>query len=176
MVDAQAVDQTLGMKAERQGVHGFEDFRLLHAQADQLVDVEEAPPVDAVAGGAPPGEAIVLAFQHVAQRTRAAGRERQAMGVVMQRLLPHLDLARRQRLLERLAQDRQQDLVAGQPVDVEVAGIAAGAAVAQHVGPPGVGGVGRHVVGHDVDDQAEASRRRAWPPASATPPRRPARD
>ena len=156
MVDAQAVYQPLGMKAERQGVHGFEDFRLLHAQADQLVDVEEAPPVDAVAGAAPPGEAIVLAFQHVAQRTRAAGRKRQAMGEVAQRLLPHLDLARRQRLLQRLAQDRQQDLVAGQPVDVEEAGISAGAAMAQHVGPPGIGGVGRHVIGHDVDDQAEA--------------------
>ena len=113
MVDAQAVDQALGMKAERQGVHGLEDLRLLHAQADQLVDVEEAPPVDAVAGAAPPGEAIVLVFQHVAERTRAAGRQRQAMREVAQRLLLHRDLARRQRLLQRLAQDRQQDLVAG---------------------------------------------------------------
>ena len=176
MVDAQAVYQPLGMKAERQGVHRLEDFRLLHAQADQLVDVEEAPPVDAVAGAAPPGEAIVLAFQHVARRTRAAGRKRQAMGEVAQRLLPHLDLARRQRLLQRLAQDRQQDLLVGRPVDVEEAGISAGAAHGAARRPT------RRWRCRPPCDWARCRRsgrglrRRVWPPASAAPPRRPARD
>ena len=47
MVDAQAVDDALGVQAQRQGVDGLEGLVLLHAQADQLVDVEEAPPVDA---------------------------------------------------------------------------------------------------------------------------------
>ena len=53
MVDAQAVDQALGMEPQRQRVHVLERRLLFHAQADQLVDVEEAPPVDAVAGDAP---------------------------------------------------------------------------------------------------------------------------
>ena len=151
MVDAQAIDDALGMQAQRQGMDGLEGLRLLHAQADQLVDVEEAPPVDAVAGAAPPGEPPVLALE-------AAVCGGQAMGKVAERLAVARELARGQDLVERPAEDRQQDLVVGLPVDVEPAGEAAGAAMAQHVGPPGVGGIGRHVVGHDVDDQPQARR------------------
>ena len=176
MVDAQAVDQALGMKAERQGVHGFEDFRLLHAQADQLVDVEEAPPVDAVAGAAPPGEAIVLAFQHVAERTRAAGRQRQAMGEVAQRLLPHRDLARRQRLLPAACPGSAAGPCRRPSSRCRRSG---------HTGWRGRGAARRPTRRWRCRPPCDwarcrrsgrGPRRRAWPPASATPPRRPARD
>ena len=169
MVDAQAVDDALGVQAERQGMDGLEGLGLLHAQADQLVDVEEAPPVDAIAGAAPPGEPPVLALE-------AAVDGGQAMREVAERIAVALELARGQHLVERAAEDRQQDLVVGLPVDVEPAGEAAGAAVAQHVGPPGVGRIGRHVVGHDVEDQPQARRGERRRQGAPSLPRRPARD
>ena len=59
-----------------------------------------------------------------------------------------------------IGQDRQQDHVAQPalrrvPVDVEETGVAAGQAVLEHIGPPAVLLAGdRHVVRHDVEDQA----------------------
>ena len=62
-----------------------------------------------------------------------------------------------------LAQDRQQDLVLelrpgrGPPGDVEVGAVAGGRAVLQDVVPPGVlVGADGHVVGHGVEDLAQA--------------------
>ena len=102
------------------------------------------------------------ALRHQASRqcwlSRPPSTARQAMGEVAEGIAVALELARGQDLVERAAEDRQQDLVVGLPVDVEEAGEAAGAAVAQHVGPPGVGRIGRHVIGHDVEDQPQARR------------------
>ena len=60
-----------------------------------------------------------------------------------------------------VGEHRQQHLVPetrlrAVPVDVEVARVAAGRPVLQHVPPPGVFRAGGHVVGHDVEDLAQA--------------------
>ncbi len=87
VVDAQAVDQTVADQLEDLGVGFLEYHRPLDAQAAQLVDVEEASPVDVVAGGAPAGQSIMLAFKEAVQALEAilAGRV-----VAVQRLLERL--------------------------------------------------------------------------------------
>lgn len=60
MVDAQAVHPLRVEQLEDQAVRRLEDLRLLHAQRRQLVDVEEVPVVDLVAGNAPVGEPVGL--------------------------------------------------------------------------------------------------------------------
>ncbi|MNZ70113.1 hypothetical protein D3C78_884340 [compost metagenome] len=50
---------------------GFEHGGTLDAQSAQLIDIEEAPPVDVIGGGAPAGKAIALAFQQVVQALEA---------------------------------------------------------------------------------------------------------
>ena len=73
MIDAHAVDHALGIEPRDHRMHGLEGLVVLHAQADELVDVEEAPPVDAVAGGAPPAEAIGAGLRQVrGRRSRSA--------------------------------------------------------------------------------------------------------
>ena len=60
------------------------------------------------------------------------------------------DVARRQRVAVGPGQQGQQDApLAGGPVDVEDPCVCAGRAVLQDVAPPGVAGIGGHVVGHD---------------------------
>ncbi len=59
-------------------------------------------------------------------------------------------------------QHRQPELaiVAGRaPIEVEPAGVAAAAAVAQHVPPPSIAGMGGQVIRHQVQDQAHAEPR-----------------
>ena len=62
-----------------------------------------------------------------------------------------------------IAEHREQDLAAQlllqrPPVDVEVLGVGGGAAVLEHVLPPGVGAAGdAHVVRHHVDEHAHAA-------------------
>ena len=73
MVDAQAVDQPRADQLENLAMGGFEHRRALDTQAAQLIDVEEAPPVDVVRGGAPTGQAISLLFQQVMQALEALG-------------------------------------------------------------------------------------------------------
>ncbi|MNM49995.1 hypothetical protein D3C81_610160 [compost metagenome] len=63
VVNPQAVDQAAADQLEHLAVGGLEHRRTLHPQAAQLIDVEEASPVDIVAGGAPAGQAIGLAFE-----------------------------------------------------------------------------------------------------------------
>jgi hypothetical protein len=63
-------------------------------------------------------------------------------------------------LRERASEDGKQDFrrtVLGRlPVDIEPAGMRACTSLAQHVAPPFVARIRRHVVGNDVDDQADA--------------------
>ncbi|MNC65429.1 hypothetical protein D3C75_1157190 [compost metagenome] len=63
MVDAQPIDQPAADQLEHLAVGRFEHRCALHAQTAQFVDVKETPPVDIVAGGAPAGQAIGLAFE-----------------------------------------------------------------------------------------------------------------
>ena len=71
MVDAQAVDQAIADQLENLGVGFLEHHRTFDAQAAQLIDVEEAPPVDVVTRGPPAGQTIVLAFQQAVQAAEA---------------------------------------------------------------------------------------------------------
>ncbi len=71
MIDTQPVDQALGDQLEYLPVGGLEHLWPLDTQAAQLVDVEEAPPVDVIAGGAPAGQAVVLTLQQLVQTLKA---------------------------------------------------------------------------------------------------------
>ncbi len=73
MVDPQAVHQAVADQLKDFLVSGLEHRRALHAQAGQFVDIEEAPPIDVIACGAPAGETIVLMFQQVVQALKAFG-------------------------------------------------------------------------------------------------------
>ncbi len=67
MVDAEAVEHPLAQPAEHEGVGVREHPLVLHAQADQGVDVEEAPVVELLAGGAPEGQPVVLALEQIVE-------------------------------------------------------------------------------------------------------------
>ncbi|MNF98329.1 hypothetical protein D3C84_811850 [compost metagenome] len=71
MVDAQAVDQPLSHQLENFRVGRLEYRWTLDPQSTQFVDIEKAPPVDVIGGGAPTGEAIALAFEQVVQSLEA---------------------------------------------------------------------------------------------------------
>ncbi|MDT4870195.1 hypothetical protein FQZ97_1052620 [compost metagenome] len=67
VVDAQAVHQAPFDQLEDLGMGGLEDLLALHPQAAQFIDIEEAPPVDVIGGGAPAGDTVGLAFQQPMQ-------------------------------------------------------------------------------------------------------------
>ena len=102
------------------------------------------------------GQALASGFQ--GERPTARGQREGVLVVAQQEALgiaAERELAGVQRAAERLAQLREQQL-RRRPVDVEVAGVGAVAAVAQQVAPPGIVRRGGHVVRHDVEDQAQA--------------------
>ena len=49
-----------------------EDLGVLHAQADQVIDIEEAAVIDLLTGHAPVGQAIHLQFEQQMQQIEAA--------------------------------------------------------------------------------------------------------
>lgn len=100
-------------------------------------------PVDA--GGRVEGDAMLVVAEHEAMRG----------------LVGDGEVAAAQGLAVAFAEHRQKDAIAGfgpgrVPVDVEPGGMARGLSVAEHVGPPGVADGSSHVIGHDVDEQADA--------------------
>ena len=52
MIDPQAVDDAAAEQHEHEAVHVLEDLRKLDPQAREVVDVEESPIIDVVAGDA----------------------------------------------------------------------------------------------------------------------------
>src|SRR5262249_40736742 len=60
VIDPKSVDKAARVELERQGVHGLEYVVPFDSQACELVDVEEAAPIDSVAGALPPGEHVIL--------------------------------------------------------------------------------------------------------------------
>src|SRR5262245_37958224 len=60
MVDPQPVDDAVAEQHEHERVHVLEDFRQLDPQAGEVVDIEEAPIIDVVAGYAKVRGAPVL--------------------------------------------------------------------------------------------------------------------
>ena len=75
MIDAQAVQHALAQQLEDQPVRVVEQLRQLHAQAGELVDVEEAAVVDVVGGDAEMRCAPVLVLD---QRVQVAPGRRAA--------------------------------------------------------------------------------------------------
>src|SRR6267143_389691 len=73
VIDAQPGHRSLAHEAEEQAVGRFEHLRLLHPDGGQLVDVEEAPVVDLLAGDAPVGGAVRLVGEQRVQRLHALG-------------------------------------------------------------------------------------------------------
>ena len=170
MVDAHAVDAAAFRQARHQAVRGLEHRAVLHAQAGEIGDLEEAPVVDLVGRDAPERKPVVLLLEQAVQRERVLGGglqadlafrvEREAVVEVahapLARLAVALDLQLLQRFAVVLAEHRQQQLAA-RPIDVEELGIGRGAAFFQHVEPPGVVGVQHaHVVRHQVHHHAHA--------------------
>ena len=186
MIHPHAVDQTFSIETEQRRVRCLEHRIVLDPERDKAVDVEEAPPVDLVAGRAPPGKPIVLAlqqsvqarparFRHRIVRIRRGRRDlgmirgtdrkdivevaddRRAIVVTRQG-----DRAGSQSVPVGLAEERRQYLpvqgrIGAVPVDVEEAGKAARLAMLQDIAPPGVlDAAGCHVVRHDIDDDAKA--------------------
>ena len=140
MIDPHAVDQPFGVEPEDQRVHVLEAGRMLHAQPGQLVDVEEAPPVDLVIGDAPERETVMLPRQHGFERFRRR-RPAPAIGKRCWKYRATYPSASRASVIspsrsaspQRLAEHRQQHLAAqrvvfGIPVDVEIGRVAARAA------------------------------------------------
>ena len=73
VIDAQPGHRSLAHEAEEQAVGRLEHLRLLHPDGGQLVDVEEAPVVDLLAGDAPVGGAVRLVGEQRVQRLHALG-------------------------------------------------------------------------------------------------------
>jgi len=71
MVDAQTIDQAIADQLENLRVGFLEYHRTFDAQAAQLVDVEEAPPVDVVTRGAPAGQPVILPLEQAVQTAEA---------------------------------------------------------------------------------------------------------
>ena len=129
MIDADTVDQALGIEAEVKRVRGVEHDRVFGAEAGEVVDREEAPPVEFVIGNAPGRETIMLAVDQRGYVVGCCGglilvTDRQAVFAIRFEDIATVDLldpqrATRERLGERIAQDRKDEHLT--PVDVEVA-------------------------------------------------------
>src|SRR4249920_2509390 len=144
MVDPDAVDHPLRVEVEDQSVHGLECLGIFHPQTDELVDVEEATPVDLIIGNAPPGEAVVLARQNGIEAfipMNLTGHREAVLEIphdVPRAFVREAKLAIPKRVTHRLAENRQQYfaaqcLVLDIPIDIEIGGVTAGAAMAQNV-------------------------------------------
>ena len=171
VVHAQAIHPSLRHQAQRKCMHGLEDIAAVHLQRDQRGNGEEATVVDPVIATAPPRQPVGLRRQHAGQGrcrqlrpARGPGRGRQRIhGAVVRDARRsvggalHGEHAFGDRAGQRPIQHRQPQLAVTPrcaPGDVEPAGMRAGLAVGQHIGPIRIERVRRHVVRHDIQDQA----------------------
>src|SRR4051794_20243718 len=74
MINTKSINQPVGIEPEQGGMRRLKDWGIFDTQACQAIDVEEAAPVDLVAGCRPPGEAIVLPFQQLMDHLAATRR------------------------------------------------------------------------------------------------------
>ena len=147
--------------------------------ASERADVEEPPVVELLVGDPPVREPVVLALDQLGERQRLGARpDREDVVVVAQHgaraLAGDLDLVQRELVAaehgaDAVAEHRHEHrAVARGPVDVEPVGVRGVRALGEHRPQRAVVPHRRrdgHVVGHDVEHQAEA-RRRARPSAS----------
>jgi hypothetical protein len=164
VVDPQAGQVAGADQVEQQLVRRGEHHRVLDPDRGERVDVEEAPVVELVVRGAPPGQAVPLALHELRQRELRGPRpDRELVVVVAQHRLVaggvEHDLAGGQHLADPLPEHRhEQRPVRHGPVDVEPARVGRARAVAQHrpqrrVQPGRCRH--RHVVRDDVRDRRE---------------------
>ena len=183
VVDAQPVDPALGDQGEQHGVGLGEDLLVLDPHPGQRVDVEEPSVVELLVADPPVRQPVELPVEQLGQRqVLGAGPDREHVVEVAQHRLAagaagavEGDLAVGDHLADPPPEHRhQQRALLGGPVDVEPPRVRRGRAVAQHRPQRGVQrrrGRHRHVVGHDVDDDAHAQRRgRVGEPAEALRP------
>ena len=180
MIDPQAVDQPLFVELQRQAMHLVERLRPLDANAGQSRDLEETAIVDEIVGRAPTGQPIVLRFKQRVQSARIAcgfdpacpeswlidPAQRETMLVVVDRefLAALAPSQHKFPLLQGVAiggaEQRHEEFAvqAGRgEIDVEEIGVGAVAAILQQIEPVGVvAAADRHVIGDDVEDDADA--------------------
>lgn len=156
MVDAQPVEDALAKQLDDLLVRGVEHLPVLHAHPDQVRNGEETPVVELGAGQAPPAEPVPLRVEQLGkgQRLRALA-QRERVLVVAQHTPVHLQTV--QLVAQPVAEHGQQDPPALRlPVDVEPVRVGGVRPVPQYLlEGPVEPGRRRHVVGHDVGDQAE---------------------
>ncbi len=157
MVDAYAVDETLGEPALDLDVRGVEHGAVLLAQPGQRGDGEEpAVPAHVVA---PADQPVVLPIVHLRSATgTGARRDGPFPGVQPQ----HVTVDGQAVDVVVGTEDGQDDsaIRVQRPVDVEVRRVPGLAAMGEHIPPPRVlpWVIDADVVGHDVDDDAEPTR------------------
>ena len=157
MIHAQPLDQAVADQIEDEAVGVVKDRAILDPHPDQAGDVEEPPMGDAVAFQFEMNQTPVLGIVEGAQIAGDRAVFGQGQGHVAE--MPHpvrrMKGAVVQHLFEGFRQEGQ-DQRSCVPVDVEMAGIAAGRTVPQHIQQPGVFQRERRVVGHDIQDDPQA--------------------
>ena len=159
MIDPDAVDQALAEPAAYLDVGRVEHLAVLLAQPGQRRDRKEAPiPAHPVS---PADQLVVLAVVHLRSGALpGAGTDRELQIAEPQHGSVLSPVHHQVRDVGVGSQHRQQDssVWVDTPVDVEIAGVLRLTPVRQHVPPPPVLSrcVDADVVGHDVDDDAEA--------------------
>src|SRR6185437_10992168 len=71
VIDTNTRNHSLGQQAAEHAMSSSEDARVFHAQADQIVDIEEAAVIDLFAGNAPVRKPVHLEFQQQMQKVEA---------------------------------------------------------------------------------------------------------
>ena len=99
MVDAQTVQHAVAQQLENEAVSVIEQLRQFHAQAGELVDVEEASVIDVVGGNAEMRRAPVLILDQCVQLAPSLEAPRLAVDPVDRRLhrFPHVAALPRER-------------------------------------------------------------------------------
>lgn len=135
---------------------GREHLGVLDPHPDQLRDAEEAAVVQLGAGQPPPRRAVPLGVQELRHRQLLGARAQREHVVVVAQYVA-VDLQVPDLGTEPVPEHRQQQPAAlGLPVDVEPPRVRRLRALAQHLPQGAVVARGhRHVVRHDVDDEAE---------------------
>jgi hypothetical protein len=158
VVDAQAVDDAVADLLQHQGVGRVEDRRVLDAHAREGGHVEE-PPVGELVAAAPERQPVVLPSEGLLQVTldESACGHGELVLVVDDAVLLEPEVA--EGLGQGCAENGQQER-AGRPVDVEPRCVRRGGSLLEQRPPGGVVLLAgdRHVVGHDVEHDAEAVR------------------
>ena len=73
MVDAQAIDPSFNIKPKDRRVNPLENLIVFLADRSEIVDVEEAPPINLIIARTPPREPIMLCFQQAMDPLAAGG-------------------------------------------------------------------------------------------------------